>query len=273
MVLFLKKNRKRKLDVKAHEQNLREYSELQAKYNELKQRYQSSQTEYAEINQTIENLKKQENEIKKSIDTKSLEFVDQLDGLGFEEYVRKLLIKLGYSNVQKTKASGDYGIDILAEKDNVTYAIQCKLYSSKLGNDCVQEACAGKKYYKKDLAVVITNSTFTQGAIELAKETNVVLWDRKILDNMLQKINRTFEPCNTLKNERGENSCYDDPLYNEIVSFAVSVRKISASLIQRKYKIGYNRASRLIDMLEQNGVIGPQNGSNPREVLVKIEDN
>ena len=184
-----------------------------------------------------------------------------------------MLIKLGYSNVEKTKASGDYGIDILAEKDNVSYAIQCKLYSSKLGNDCVQEACAGKKYYKKDLAVVITNSTFTQGAIELAKETNVVLWDRQILDNMLKKINGTFDAydnqrvCSSDNEYEDEN--YDDPMYDEIVEFAVSTGKISASLIQRKFRLGYNRAAKLIDLLEERGVIGPSNGSKPREVLVK----
>ena len=49
--------------------------------------------------------------------------------------------------------------------------------------------------------------------------------------------------------------------------------KISASLIQRKYRIGYNRAARIVDLLEERGIIGPQNGSKPREVLVKKENN
>ena len=62
---------------------------------------------------------------------------------------------------------------------------------------------------------------------------------------------------------------YDDPLYNDIVDFG----KISASLIQRKYRIGYNRAARIVDLLEERGIIGPQNGSKPREVLVKKETN
>ncbi len=66
---------------------------------------------------------------------------------------------------------------------------------------------------------------------------------------------------------------YDDPLYNEIVDFAVRTGKISASLIQRKYRLGYNRAARIIDLLEERGIIGPQNGSKPREVLVKLENN
>ena len=65
---------------------------------------------------------------------------------------------------------------------------------------------------------------------------------------------------------------YDDPLYNEIVDFAVRTGKISASLIQRKYRLGYNRAARIIDLLEERGIIGPQNGSKPREVLVKYDN-
>ena len=64
---------------------------------------------------------------------------------------------------------------------------------------------------------------------------------------------------------------YDDPLYNEIVDFAIASGKVSASLIQRKYRIGYNRAARIIDLLEERGIIGPQNGSKPREVLIKRE--
>ena len=66
---------------------------------------------------------------------------------------------------------------------------------------------------------------------------------------------------------------YDDPLYNEIVDFAVSTGKVSASLLQRKYRLGYNRAARIIDLLEERGIIGPPNGSKPREVLIKKENN
>ena len=67
------------------------------------------------------------------------------------------------------------------------------------------------------------------------------------------------------------NEEYDDPIYNEVVDFAVSAGKISASLIQRKFRLGYNRAARIVDLLEERGIIGPPNGSKPREVLVKLE--
>ena len=64
----------------------------------------------------------------------------------------------------------------------------------------------------------------------------------------------------------------DDPLYNEIVEFVISTQKASASLLQRKFKLGYNRAARIIDLLEERGIIGPQNGSKPREVLVTLNE-
>lgn len=66
---------------------------------------------------------------------------------------------------------------------------------------------------------------------------------------------------------------YDDPQYNEVVEFAINNGKISASLIQRKFRFGYNRAARVMDLLESRGIVGPQNGSKPREVLVKLEKN
>ena len=64
----------------------------------------------------------------------------------------------------------------------------------------------------------------------------------------------------------------DDEAYNEVVDFAISTGKISASLIQRRFRFGYNRAARMIDLLEARGIVGPQNGSKPREVLVKLEE-
>ena len=64
----------------------------------------------------------------------------------------------------------------------------------------------------------------------------------------------------------------DDPLYNDIVQFVIETQKASASLLQRKFKLGYNRAARIVDLLEERGIIGPQNGSKPREVLVTLND-
>ena len=64
----------------------------------------------------------------------------------------------------------------------------------------------------------------------------------------------------------------NDPIYNEALEFILSTGKASASLLQRRFKLGYNRAARLIDLFEERGIIGPQQGSAPREVLYKVED-
>ncbi len=73
-------------------------------------------------------------------------------------------------------------------------------------------------------------------------------------------------------NYNSKDDQYDDPLYNEIVDFVIKSGKTSASLLQRKYRLGYNRAARMIDLLEERGIVGPPNGSKPREVLVKYEE-
>ncbi len=62
----------------------------------------------------------------------------------------------------------------------------------------------------------------------------------------------------------------DDPLYDQIKHFVITQRKASTSLIQRRFSIGYARAARVMDSLEINGIIGPANGSKPREILVQM---
>jgi DNA segregation ATPase FtsK/SpoIIIE, S-DNA-T family len=88
-------------------------------------------------------------------------------------------------------------------------------------------------------------------------------------DDKLTKL----EEKEVISNSSEEAEEYDDPLYNDIVEFVITTGKVSASLLQRKYRLGYNRAARIVDLLEERGIIGPVNGSKPREVLVKLENN
>jgi len=74
----------------------------------------------------------------------------------------------------------------------------------------------------------------------------------------------------------GENSggsigggASDDPVYDEAVQFVLSQGKASISLLQRRFRIGFNRAARYIEQMEMEGILGPQEGSKPRKVLVK----
>lgn len=64
----------------------------------------------------------------------------------------------------------------------------------------------------------------------------------------------------------------DDPLFKEVTDYVIDAQKASTSLLQRRFGIGYNRAARMIDVLEDHGIIGPSRGSKPREVLRKPEE-
>ena len=120
-----------------------------------------------------------------SVSRDGLAAVDAMDGHEFEMFCAELLKNNGFSKVEVTQASGDFGVDVLAEKDGVTYGVQCKCYSDKVGNHAVQEATSGAQYYHRMVAVVLTNSTFTPAAIETAQKTNVLLWDREKLKEMM----------------------------------------------------------------------------------------
>ena len=63
-----------------------------------------------------------------------------------------------------------------------------------------------------------------------------------------------------------------DPIYDEVINFGIKTGKLSASLLQREFRLGYNRAARLIDYLEEKNIIGPANGSNPRIVLLSTDE-
>lgn len=110
---------------------------------------------------------------------------DDFDGDQFERFCARLLLRNGYQNVKLTKASGDQGIDVIAYRDGIKYGIQCKCYKSDVGNDAVQEAYAGKKYYQCNVAIVMTNRRFTPSATKLAESNNVILWGREMVMKMI----------------------------------------------------------------------------------------
>lgn len=111
--------------------------------------------------------------------------VDSMDGHTFEEWCAELLRKNGFVDVEVTPGSGDQGVDVIAVKEGVRYAIQCKCYSSDLSNKPVQEVHTGKSIYKCQVGVVMTNRHFTPGAKEAAEATGVLLWDRDKLEELI----------------------------------------------------------------------------------------
>lgn len=117
--------------------------------------------------------------------------IDSMSGTDFENFCSKLLVKGGYTNICLTDVSGDHGIDILAEKDDLKWGLQCKRWRKEthIGNDVIQKTFAGKAFYHCDIAVVITTTTFTRKAEEYARETGIILWGRDKLYDMMKKAN------------------------------------------------------------------------------------
>lgn len=115
-----------------------------------------------------------------------------MTGLEYEHVVARYLQNNGYTNVIVTQASGDYGIDVIAYKDGYKYAIQCKYYTGSVSLEAVQEAVAGKAMYDCDRAMVVTNSTFTKSARQLAQANGVILLDN-VQDDMQSHMPSTPE--------------------------------------------------------------------------------
>lgn len=112
---------------------------------------------------------------------------EDMEGYEFEYFCADLLKEHGFCEVEVTKGSGDYGIDILAQKDGVTYAIQCKRYMAPVGVKAVQEAYAGRDYYDRMVGAVMTNQYFTTPAVEAAKKLKILLWDGGYIESMMEE--------------------------------------------------------------------------------------
>ena len=113
---------------------------------------------------------------KNSLNT-SLSDIDKMTGLEFEKYVAFLLKQQGYINVRLTEKY-DLGIDIIAIKDGITWGIQVKRYSGLVKANAIRQVITALKHYNCDRAMVITNSTYSNIAITLAKSNKCVLVDR-----------------------------------------------------------------------------------------------
>lgn len=123
-------------------------------------------------------------------DNASMSEIDGMEGHAFESYCANLLRKNGFENVIVTPGSGDQGVDVIAVKDSIRYAVQCKCYASALGNTPVQEVCAGKNMYNCHVGVVMTNNYFTASAKQLAEKNGILLWDRDKLQYMIDNTKR-----------------------------------------------------------------------------------
>jgi len=115
----------------------------------------------------------------------NIDKIDALSGFEFEEYLYYLFCDLGFK-VTRTKATRDYGADLVIDINNIKITIQCKLYCGhNVGTNAIQEAFTSIRYYNANTSIVITNSYFTKSAKVLADKTNLILIDR---DNLIKMI-------------------------------------------------------------------------------------
>lgn len=161
-------------------------------------------------------------------------------------------------------------------KANIPSRISFAVSSSIDSRTILDSVGAEKLFGKGDMLFLPmgdNHPTRIQGAFvseeEIQKVVDYVCEQQKAqYDNSLTEMKNDSSSHNDGYSSEEE---YEDPLYNEIVDYVIQAGKVSASLIQRKYRLGYNRAARIIDLLEERGIIGPPNGSKPREVLIKPE--
>lgn len=119
-----------------------------------------------------------------------------MDGWKFEIFCADILRKNGYRNVRVTSGSGDQGVDVLAERDGIKYAVQCKRFAQPVSNKAIQEVYAGMKYYNCHVGIVMTNNYFTQSAKQLASANGIILWDRDYLMRFIENSNENHTASN-----------------------------------------------------------------------------
>ena len=113
--------------------------------------------------------------------------VDSLDPIQFEHYCADILRNSGW-DAHVTQASGDQGVDVIANRGNVKAVLQCKKYSQPVGNAAVQEIIAGKQFEQADIAAVVSNNSYTQSAKQLANAAGVHLLHYDELEQFAEKV-------------------------------------------------------------------------------------
>ncbi len=117
----------------------------------------------------------------------NIKIIDELTGIEFENFTKEFLGEIGFANLKTTKTSGDFGVDVVGYLKDKKYVIQAKRYGRSVNLKSVQEVYAGMKYYSADYCMVVTNNTFTEAAIELAKICSCKLIDREDFVKWLNK--------------------------------------------------------------------------------------
>lgn len=130
--------------------------------------------------------------------------IDKMTGIQFEKFLALHFEKLGYK-VKLTSTTGDYGADLILEGKSETIVVQAKRWKKSVGIEAVQQVIGAIKHYSATRGMVITNSTFTPNAENLAKTNEIELWDREKLIDVMLKSNSKKNMDNIIASK--ENNC------------------------------------------------------------------
>jgi restriction system protein len=121
--------------------------------------------------------------------TGEIPYSNDITPFEYEQYCAYVLKQHGWL-AKTTRGSGDQGVDVIAKLDGFTVAIQCKKYSSPIGNGAVQEVASGMHYWDANVAAVVTNTSYTKSARELAKSVGVLLLHHDELKDLEERLNK-----------------------------------------------------------------------------------
>ena len=191
-----------------------------------------------------------------------------------EESIARIAQKARAAGIHMIIATQRPSVDVITGviKTNIPSRIAFAVSSSIDSRTILDKSGAETLLGKGDMLYLSADSSKPvriQGAFLSDEEVE------KVVDYVKSQSEAQYDPNMTPSevSSQGESSSGDDidPLYKEVLLFIAKTQKASASLLQRRFKIGYNRAARIIDMLEEDGYIGPVDGSKPRKVFLEKE--
>lgn len=121
--------------------------------------------------------KQQESKRRLSARTKH---IDRMSGAEFENHLAEYFAACGY-RIETTPTTGDFGADLVLRSRTECIVVQAKRWNSRIGISAVQEISTARHFYGADSALLITNSSLTRSAKELARRANVTVWERNTL--------------------------------------------------------------------------------------------
>ncbi|MDB6213065.1 DNA translocase FtsK [Gemella haemolysans] len=192
-----------------------------------------------------------------------------------EESIARIAQKARAAGIHMIIATQRPSVDVITGviKTNIPSRIAFAVSSSIDSRTILDKSGAETLLGKGDMLYLSADSSKPvriQGAFLSDEEVE------KVVDYVKSQSEAQYDPNMTpsevTSQGSGSSSADDvDPLYKEVLLFIAKTQKASASLLQRRFKIGYNRAARIIDMLEEDGYIGPVDGSKPRKVFLEKE--